>query len=372
MELSLVQFAPPGATGATGAEIDAADGIRTFVFMANLAAQEATGDSAASTSPERVVTRLKGSTESQLYLFAAVHGTPPLAKSSELGLPLLPSTGDGPEPDYAGFIHISLPLLEETANAEIECVLDADYLPIPGQPLSAEGREVADWLAARSVELAGRLGRSVLQVGVLSPGEDVTDPMAGTYRALGFHPRHAEVQVCVPVPKHPALPDLPPFRFDVWPDYDIPDDALDDVMGLLTVASTDAYHGSLSVEPIQWTRARLADAHARLRDRRAHTLLVALRGAGGGIDGLAELSRQEFGDPEVAEWTLVVTRRDVRGRGIAKAAALWALRACREYWPDVERTYASHARQDAAVAALARGLGAQPLSYSEAWELHTR
>ena len=88
-----------------------ADCIRSFVFWANLAAQEASGDAAASTSPGRVVQRLQGSSESQTHLFAVVDGDSTLGEVSELGVTLIPSVEPSQELDYLGFIHISLPLL---------------------------------------------------------------------------------------------------------------------------------------------------------------------------------------------------------------------------------------------------------------------
>ena len=112
----------PHASAADARSKEPADCIRSFVFWANLAAQEASGDAAASTSPGRVVQRLQGSSESQTYLFAVVDGDSTLGEVSELGLPLIPAVDPSPELDYLGFIHISLPLLEEREAAEIECV----------------------------------------------------------------------------------------------------------------------------------------------------------------------------------------------------------------------------------------------------------
>ena len=79
--LHLVQFAPPRfpseptaaamaaapaatavtATGSEGSTPTPSDAVRTFAFMANLYAQEVSGDPAASASPERVLHRLRGS-----------------------------------------------------------------------------------------------------------------------------------------------------------------------------------------------------------------------------------------------------------------------------------------------------------------------
>ncbi|APT93681.1 GNAT family acetyltransferase [Corynebacterium phocae] len=364
------QARSPQAQGA-GDSATPSDAVLTFVFMANLAAQEATGDSAASTSPERVLNRLKGSTESQTYLFPVSAGAAPLCEVSELGLPLIPAVGPMPELDFVGFIHISLPLLEETSNAEVECILDVEYLPMPGEDLSAEGRRLTDWMAAQALELVKKLGRSRVQVGVLFPrGKDCSfDPMAQSYAQLGFVPKHSEQQMKIAVPDNPPVPMLDKHTMvRVWPDYDICPDYLGQVLDLLTVASTDAHNGTLTVEPIVWTPARLADAYARLRDRRAHTLLVALIRKSQ-IVAMAELSRQDHGDPEVAEWTLTVTHRDCRMRGFAWAAKLAALRACAKLWPGVTRTYTSVAGDDPAMLRINQRLGAEVISTSEAWEL---
>ena len=114
---------PPHSPTTHAQPSEPADCIRSFVFWANLAAQEASGDAAASTSPGRVVQRLQGSSESQTHLFAVVDGDSTLGEVSELGLPLIPSVEPSPELDYLGFIHISLPLLEEREATEIECCL---------------------------------------------------------------------------------------------------------------------------------------------------------------------------------------------------------------------------------------------------------
>lgn len=122
-----------------------ADCVRSFVFDANLYAQEASGDPAASSAPSRVVQRLQGSNESQTYLFGLTSPTP--LEVGALGFPTISAVEPSPELDFDGFIHISLPLLEETQNAEIECVLAAGLLPMPGEELSAEARGVAKQLS---------------------------------------------------------------------------------------------------------------------------------------------------------------------------------------------------------------------------------
>ena len=364
---------PPHSPTAHAQPSEPADCIRSFVFWANLAAQEASGDAAASTSPGRVVQRLQGSSESQTHLFAVVDGDSTLGEVSELGLPLIPAVEPSPELDYLGFIHLSLPLLEERETAEIECVL-CD-LPLPGQELEEEGQKVAEWMGIKALELARKLGRTIAHVGLLHPpGTDPDyDVMGSVYRQLGFKHRHAERQLVMDIPESPVAALLPAgITSQAWADYDIPESYLDEVMRLLTLASQDAETGDLTVEPIVWTRTRLREAHSRLRSRRGHTLLIALTSEEGKILALAEVARHEDANPEVAEWTLTVTDRPHRRRGLAQLAKLTALHAVARHWPQVRRCYGSVADKDEAMNAIYRRLGARELSRSCAWELRLR
>ena len=361
---------PPHSATVDARPTEPADCIRSFVFWANLAAQEASGDAAASTSPGRVVQRLQGSSESQTYLFAVVDGNSTLGEVSELGLPLIPAVEPSPELDYLGFIHISLPLLEERDGAEIECVL-CD-LPLPGEPLDGKGQKVAEWMGTKALELARQLGRTVAHVGLLHPpGTDPDyDAMGSTYRELGFTQKHAEHQLVMDIPESPVAALLPAgITARAWPDYDIPEDFINEVMRLLSLASKDAETGDLTVEPIVWTRTRLREAHSRLRSRRGHTLLVALTAEEGNILTLAEMARHEDANPEVCEWTLTVTDRPHRRRGLAQLAKLTALHEVARYWPQARRCYCSVAAKDEAMNAIYRDLGARELSRSSAWEL---
>ena len=350
--------APPGS-----AHAEPADCLRSFVFDANLAAQEASGDPAASGSPRRVLQRLQGSTESRTYLFGLTDSV--LGPAGELGLPVISAAEPSPEIDFDGFIHISLPLLEETDNADIECVLAADLLPLPGEELEPEALEVTRILAREALRLTRQLGRKNAQVGMLYPPDaDYSyDPMSQAYLELGFRQKHAERQMYIDI-----AATSPVLGAHVWPDYDIPDALLDDVLRLLTLASTDAVYGDLSVEPIVWTRQRLKEAHARLRSRGAHTLLVGILDQGR-VVALTELSRHGDADPEVCEWTLTVTDRECRRRGLATRAKQHAQYAVAHHWPTVRRAYCSVAQADPAMNALYARLGAHVISASSAYEL---
>ena len=175
------------------------------------------------------------------------------------------------------------------------------------------------------------------------------------------------------IPESPVAALLPAgITARVWQDYDIPEGYLNEVMRLLSLASKDAETGDLTVEPIVWTRARLREAHSRLRSRRGHTLLIALTAEDGSILALTEMARHEDANPEVCEWTLTVTDRPHRRRGLAQLAKLTALHEVAGYWPRVRRCYCSVAAKDAAMNAIYRSLGARELSRSSAWELRLR
>lgn len=368
----LVQFDSPSPDVVNAGGWEPSDSVRTFVFMANLAAQEASGDPAASSSPERVVHRLKGSTESRTLLFGVVDGHAPLGEVGELGLPLIPTINSDQPHDFVSFIHLSLPLIEEKDNADIECVLDVEFLPMPGEQLDPQGLEVTRWTVAAAQLLAGQLGRTILQTGLLHPAGTPAshDPLAAVFAEAGFEHKHTEQQMQVVLPEHPATPLLPAgLKIEVWPDYDIPDHFIDQVLELLTVASVDSVQGELSTEPIVWTRSRLKEAHGRLRDRKAHTLMVAvIEETTQTVLSLTELGRHGVADPEVSEWTITVTRRDSRRQGYAMLAKLGAINNVHRYWPQVKRTYCSVAQQEPAMNAIYRHLGARGISTSSALE----
>ncbi|MDY3127802.1 MAG: GNAT family acetyltransferase [Corynebacterium sp.] len=372
----VVQFAPPQVVNtATEGEAqftaEPSDAITTFVFMANLYAQEASGDAAASTSAQRVLHRLRGSSESRTYIFGIAFGNAPLGQVSQLGLPLIASTGDCPQLDYSGFIHIHVPLLEETSTADVEFVFDVNFLPMPGEVLGDEEEELAQLVVDTGVRLAQQLGRTVIQTGTLHSADTEcdADPFTRAISRRGFCMLHAERQLSVEVPEVPPSVILPHgVSIKVWADYDIEEDYLDGVIELLTIASEDTQTGDLTVEPIQWTRQRLAQAHGRLRSRGSHIVMCALV-SDGEILSLTELGRHANSDPEVAEWNVTVTARQHRRQGLALLAKLAALRVVRAHWPDVTRTYSSVGVSDPAMQGIYARLGAKLLSGSEMWEL---
>lgn len=357
-----------------------ADDLRTFVFMANLAAQQATSDTAAGVSLERVFSRLRGSSESDSILLALVDGelAGAEASTSALGHPLIPSSVPSSVPadasplhDILGFTHLSVPLLEERDIVEFEIVLDVDFLPLPGETLTSPARAVIRTLVDAATATTRTLGRRVMQLWLMHPlaEEPGTGPLAETLRELGFDLALTEVQSVIPVPRsRPAS--LPRgMRVEVVGDYSVPPHFIDDVLTLLSDASADAPHGRLVTERAVWTPRRLSDVAARVRDRGGRHLLVLLVDADGRAVALTEFMAHAGSAPDVVEQGVTFVAADHRGRGLGLDVKRWGLAAVDEAWPRAGRVYTSNPTDHPAMLRINDKLGREPVSGSSAWQL---
>ncbi|MDD7582306.1 GNAT family acetyltransferase [Corynebacterium sp. 32222D000AT] len=372
----------PVAPGQPAVFAAPSDAIRTLSFLSNLAAQEATGDLAASMSAELALHALCGTPEMLTDLFAVVSGPVPVGELSPLGYPLLASTGEIPELDYMGFIQLSRPQLEDLDNVELDCVLDAGYLPLPGTPLEPEAADLLAWMLDNGCELAQRLGRARVLTGMMHAPDDEVLPasLAEVFTRSRFSRRHAETQLVtriteageLPSADSPGLPGLPDgWQFAAFHNYDLPADIEPQVVELLTVASQDADYGEMTVEPVDWTADRLNEARRRVHERRSETVLVAAidaTGAARRVRNLVECGRHHGGHAEIAEWTLMVTDRGWRRQGLATATANAALVMARDFWPELNRVYGSAALSDVASRALHARLGSRPIAVTTAWQ----
>ena len=375
------------------------DEIRDFVLAANVAAQDAAKDPAASTAPERVVSQLAGSAESATYLFALCENAP-LGEVSELSYPLISSTEPpqqsgirghawpGGEPNFAGFIHLTLPLLEDTTIAEIECVLDLDLLPLPGERASKKATAVAKCLLAYAEDIAIQFGRTRAQITLHYPANHPpsADPFYFAITHAGYQQHLGHVQAFIPVEKQEQKPVTDTrnsrgpsstglssrelnYEIVTWLDFAITEQYSSQIRELLTIASVDVPNGGLELEPIHWTPSRMAQAAKRLRARGGTTLLVGIVDKHTGkICALTEIARHYGSDPSVAEWTLTVTARENRNQGLAKLVKRHAIAAARAHWPSVQRIYGSVPEQPDQMRAIYRALGASEFSCSSTWE----
>lgn len=325
-----------------------ADDVLNLVFLANLAAQETTGDTASSTSVERVAHRLRGSVEYDTVAYAL-----------ELD----------PAEDYAGYLLVSTPLLEDTHVVEAEVILDAALLPLPGEPLSPEARKVLGLLYAHAETVTGRLGRSVVQTWLLHPADEApgSGEWASVLRERGYELGLTEIQGVVPVGV-PAPTWQPPLRIDEIRNLDFPAPLIDGVLSLYRLASTDVPTGGLDSDAVDWTRERLAAAADRVRETHREVLSVVLSDAQGVI-GISEITRFPGSEPEVAEQGITIIAARARGRGHGLNIKREALRRVASAIPGVRRVYTSNAADNPWMIGINRQLGWNVVSGGSGWQL---
>ena len=328
-----------------------ADAVVNLVFLANLAAQETTGDTASSTSVERVVHRLRGSAEYDTLAYALE---------------------TDPDEDYAGYLLVSTPLLEDTHVAEAEVVLDAEYLPLPGEPLSPEARDVLGLLYAEAEAVAARLGRSVVQTWLLHPAEEVpgSGGWAELLRGRGYELGLTEIQGVVPVGV-PAPAWEPPLRVDVVRDLAFPAPLIDGVLALYRQASVDVPTGGLDAGAVDWTRERLASAARRVADTNREMVSVVVSDSEG-VVGISEITRFPGSEPGVAEQGITLVAGRARGRGLGLNLKREALRRAAAALPGVSRVYTSNATGNPWMIEINRQLGWRVVSGGSGWQLRVR
>lgn len=327
-----------------------ADDVLNLVFLANLAAQETTGDTASSTSVERVQHRLRGSVEYDTVAYAL-----------ELD----------PEEDYAGYLLLSTPLLEDTHVVEAEVILDAALLPLPGEPLSTEAEEVLGLLYTEAEAGAARLGRSVVQTWLLHPAGE--SPGSGDWadllRGRGYQLGLTEIQGVVSVQAAaPAQTWPPPLRVEVVRDLAFPVPLIDGVLALYRQASLDIPTGGLDSAEVVWTRERLAAAARRVLNTNREMLSVVLSD-GEGVIGISEITRFPGSVPEVAEQGITVIATRARGHGHGLNIKREVLSRAAAALPGVRRVYTSNAVENTWMININRQLGWRVVSGGSGWQL---
>ena len=328
-----------------------ADDVRNLVFLANLAAQETTGDTASSTSVERVHHRLRGSAEYDT-----------VARALELD----------PAEDPAGYLLLSTPLLEDVHVVEAEVILDAAYLPLPGEPLSPEAREVLGLLYGEAESFAARSGRSVVQTWLLHPAGE--EPGSGEWsdllRGRGYEPGLSELQGVVSV-EVPAPEWEPGVSVEVVRDLAFPAPLVDGVLALYRQASVDVPTGGMDADPVDWTPGRLAAAARRVHDTGREMISVVLSDRLGVI-GICEVTRFPGSEPDVAEQGVTVVAPRARGHGHGLNLKKEALRRVPTALPGVRRVYTSNATSNPWMIDINRRLGWRVVSGGSGWQLKLR
>lgn len=335
--------------------------LRELAFLANLAAQETTGDTATSLSVERLAHRLRGSAVYDSVALARIDA-PVDRPHSSLDYPVVTD----PDCEVDGFLLLGMPLTEDRTILDVEIILDATHLPLPGATFDPEGRAVIEELLAEADAVGARLGRTTLQTWLLHPADEEpgTGEFADVLRSAGYRLGLTEIQGHLPVTHRPVNH---PWELTAIVDLAVPEDVVDDVIELYQLGSDDMPRGGLQDTDITWTRQRLADAAARLTDTGRRSLNVLARDQSGPV-GLTEVTMHQGSDETVLEQDLTVVATRARGRGVAKALKQELLNRAREVFPAAGRVYTSCAADNHAMIAVNDALGWTRISGGSGWE----
>lgn len=353
------------------------DGLRNLVFLANLSAQETTGDAAVSMSAERLLHRLRGSPSFDSVAFALIDAPFTTSERSTLGYPVIASTESSPDlgaaedslfPDFHGFLILGLPLREDADVLDVEVILDVDHLPVPGSPLEEEGSDIFGRLLAEAEVVAQQLGRRVLQTWLLHSPEQ--PPGTGEFAQLlldaGYHLGLTEVQGYLTVPTHPS-PVPEGLNFYTIADLDFPTPLVSDVLQLYRLGSTDVPIGNLKSDRVEWTTQRLEEAVQQLKSTHRQKITVVATDISG-VVGLTEITRHEGSAEDIAEQDLTVVAPRVRGQGIARALKNEMLTQVSLCWPSIARVYTSCAVENIPMLRVNESLGWQIISGGSGWQ----
>lgn len=341
-----------------------ADQVRTFVFMSNLATQEASGNRDASVSVERIITDLAGSTElvSQLHVATfddAEHLTATLGDNL-----------DEPYVEAEGWVKINLPLIDDQHAASLEIVLDAGHQPLPGQELTPEAGEIIQALLAHGehTTTSKPWQRSIFHTAHLHPaGEVLHCDYCALLEHTGYRKAHEEIQQVLNLADMPQGWRAPGLAVHQIIGTDFPEALIDGVVELQDIAATDVPHGALTTNPAQWSPIRLAQQSERIRKTGAQLVTVLFTDAEG-VVAFSTASLPPGANPDAAEQGLTIVHPRARGQNLGRAVKLACLELLRTQHPRVLQVATSNAVDNQAMLAINRALGAREVSRTTLWE----
>ena len=365
--MKIIQIADPVAGQEPG------DQVRSFVFMSNLAAQEASGDRDVSVSVERIITDLAGSPELASSLFVATRDEPVDLTAT------VPAGMEDEEPwvEAEGWVKINLPLIDDRDSAAIEIVLDAGHQPLPGEALSAEATTLVDALLTHAETTAGTppWSRRILHTAHMHPSAPTTgcDYCAVLERA-GYRRAHEEIQQVLDLDNLPAARRClknggfdGEFTLHRITGTSFPEGLIAGIVELQDIAATDVPHGSLTTDPTRWSPRRLAEQSERINKTGAQLVTVIITDADG-VVAFSTISLPPGANPEAAEQGLTIVHPRARGQRLGRAVKLACLDLLHDTHPRVGRVATSNAVDNQAMLAINRALGAREVSRTTLWE----
>ncbi|MEJ5996927.1 GNAT family N-acetyltransferase [Corynebacterium sp. H130] len=331
-----------------------ADALRTVVFMANFAAQDITGSLDASRGADELIDDLAHpAPDHETFLFGIAED-PVEGPVSDLGYPLIPSTGSASEPASLAWFVVDLPTRDNPNLVNVSIVLDVDLLPI-GDDASPECASVCRFVLAECERIATSLGRSIIQVW-MQHRADEQPALSEVYEEAGFSLAHSEVEFVTTLPRQPA------GDVQVFSNEDFPDQMLEGIAELYCAASVEQPRGSLSTAPEQWDAQRLSAHTAHFRARGTENFHAIATDEAGEPIALSEVWIHQGSNAEVAIQGLTYVKPDYRRQGLGFAVKSAAMGATLKAHPSVRRIYTSVAPSNQAMLQLNRAFDARPVA----------
>ncbi|MDU0477890.1 GNAT family N-acetyltransferase [Staphylococcus chromogenes] len=341
------------------------EAIRSLAFMANLAAQEATGTIDASRSPQQLLMELLAPhPDHSTFVLALLAEDAPTSEPGPLGLPTLPLSDDETYRDILGWAILTVPVHDNPHLIEAEIVVDVEYQPLPEEPLSAAAQQVWTALITEISRVAQLLHRNHLVLWQQSALSDspATHSLGQLLVSHGFHEAHEELSVAF----HADELAHQHHSCEIFVDANFPDDLATKVADIYHLASLDIPHGELPCGPEQWSRERLAAATSHMRQVGTKNIHAIATDDAGTVTGLAE-AYLPAGNTDIVDIGLLYVRPERRGAGLGAELAGALAYAIQTHLVAVQRGYASIATSNGAARAVAQKSGAREVSRNTAW-----
>ncbi|BAU96280.1 hypothetical protein N24_2018 [Corynebacterium suranareeae] len=322
------------------------DQVRSFVFMSNLEAQEIANTMDVSVSVERIHADLAGNTElaSELYF--------------------LPDEWD----EAQGWVKINYPLIDDTASASLDVVLDATFQPLPGQPFEGEAITLIDAFLHHGEQTASKppWNRNTIHTSHMHPpGANGDCDYCAVLESRGYTLAHEEIQQTLPLQDREwSAGDL--SVFDVV-GTEFPHHLMPSIVSLQHRAALDVPHGSLSTSPAQWDEVRLHQQSERIL-KTGTKLFTVLFACSSTVVAMSSIAIPPGSNPDIAEQGLTIVHPDFRGRGLGMAVKVAGLSLLAKHHPDIKRVATSNAIDNHAMLAINRALGATEICRTTLWE----
>lgn len=355
--------------------VEPSDALVNFVFAANLAAQDASGDVADSMTTQVAFEALKGNSSDQVVTLVAVETDADLSafRRSPHGYPIIAAYVGSPELELVDgpvLGYIDAIMFTEAKAVEADFISGIDYRPLPG--VAATPEELAAWreLLKGADELLRISGRSTLRAWLRNPlaDADLAHDLEAELHAFGYQLGLDEVRGVIPLPAvsasgaavsasgaaagTPPLPDG--YSFITYADYNIPAEYRAAFIALHNEANALIPTGTLDSDPPVWDETRLLDKKATLQ-RNGNELLCTMLLHNGTPVGFSEVEKPHDADVAEQHSTLIIPGH--QGQGLARALKHELILAMQQKWPGVRAVYTDMAPENHAMMWINQELG---------------